>query len=95
MRSSIIQIKDLNIHPMRLVNAVQGWGSGHLLDRLAIVLTNALCESFFATLECELITRHRFPNHSQAKLAIFEYIEGWYKSTSKALCDKVSIAHHL
>ena len=39
---------------------------------------NALCESFFATLECELITRHSFSNHSQAKLAIFEYIEGWY-----------------
>ncbi len=39
---------------------------------------NALCESFFATLECELIDRHSFPNHSQAKLAIFEYIEGWY-----------------
>lgn len=39
---------------------------------------NALCESFFATLECELIDRHSFPSHSQAKLAIFEYIEGWY-----------------
>lgn len=39
---------------------------------------NALCESFFATLECEVIDRHSFPNHSQAKLAIFEYIEGWY-----------------
>ena len=24
------------------------------------------------------IDRHSFPNHSQAKLAIFEYIEGWY-----------------
>ena len=39
---------------------------------------NALCESFFATLECELIDRESFSNHSQAKLAIFEYIEGWY-----------------
>ena len=39
---------------------------------------NALCESFFATLECELIDRHSFPNHNQAKLSIFEYIEGWY-----------------
>lgn len=39
---------------------------------------NALCESFFATLECELIDRHSFPNHRQAKLSIFEYIEGWY-----------------
>ncbi len=39
---------------------------------------NALCESSFATLECEVIDRHSFPNHSQAKLAIFEYIEGGY-----------------
>ena len=39
---------------------------------------NALCESFFATLECEVIDRESFPNHGQAKLAIFEYIEGWY-----------------
>ena len=39
---------------------------------------NALCESFFATLECELIDRESFPNRSQAKLAVFEYIEGWY-----------------
>ncbi len=33
------KIKALNIPPMRLVNAVQGWGSGRLLDRLPIVLT--------------------------------------------------------
>jgi len=39
---------------------------------------NAMCESFFATLECELIDRRSFPNHKEAKLAIFEYIEGWY-----------------
>jgi putative transposase len=39
---------------------------------------NAMCESFFATLECELLDRRSFPNHKAAKLAIFEYIEGWY-----------------
>ena len=39
---------------------------------------NALCESFFATLECELLDRHHFRTHSQASLAIFDYIEGWY-----------------
>jgi putative transposase len=40
---------------------------------------NALCESFFATLECELIDRRRFPSHSEARMAVFEFIEGWYK----------------
>jgi putative transposase len=39
---------------------------------------NALCESFFATLECELFERSRFRTHEEAKLAIFCFIEGWY-----------------
>jgi putative transposase len=41
---------------------------------------NALCESFFATLECELIDRRRFPSQNQARMAVFEFIEGWYNS---------------
>ena len=39
---------------------------------------NALCESFFATLECELIERRRFKNQAEAKMAVFDFIEGWY-----------------
>ena len=39
---------------------------------------NALCESFFATLERELLDRHRFATQSEAQLTIFEYLEGWY-----------------
>ena len=39
---------------------------------------NALCESFFATLECELIDRASFPSKLEARLAVFEYIEGFY-----------------
>ena len=39
---------------------------------------NALCESFFATLECELLDRRRFATLVEARLAIFEFIEGWY-----------------
>jgi putative transposase len=39
---------------------------------------NAMCESFFATLECELIERHRFRTHHDGQLAIFDFIEGWY-----------------
>jgi len=39
---------------------------------------NALCESFFATLECELLDRARFPTHAAARLAVFDFIEGWY-----------------
>jgi Integrase core domain len=39
---------------------------------------NALCESFFATLECELLDRRRFPTQAEARMAIFDFIEGWY-----------------
>jgi putative transposase len=39
---------------------------------------NALCESFFATLECELLDRNTFHNPPQARQAVFEFIEGWY-----------------
>jgi putative transposase len=39
---------------------------------------NAMCESFFATLECELLDRERFPNQAKARMAVFDFIEGWY-----------------
>ena len=39
---------------------------------------NAMAESFFATLECELIDRHSFKTQADAKMAIFEFIEGGY-----------------
>jgi putative transposase len=39
---------------------------------------NALVESFFATLETELIDRTTFTSRTEARTAIFEFIEGWY-----------------
>jgi putative transposase len=39
---------------------------------------NAMCESFFATLECELLDRRSFRTQAEARLAVFEFIEGWY-----------------
>ena len=39
---------------------------------------NAMCESFNATLECELLAFHKFKTHREASLAVFDYIEGWY-----------------
>lgn len=39
---------------------------------------NAVVESFFATLERELIDRHRWPTRDAARRAIFRYIETWY-----------------
>jgi putative transposase len=39
---------------------------------------NAMCESFFATLECELIDRRTFRTQAEARIAIFQFIEGFY-----------------
>jgi len=39
---------------------------------------NAMCESFFATLECELLDRRKFKTKAEARIAIFQFIEGWY-----------------
>jgi hypothetical protein len=39
---------------------------------------NAMYESFFATLECELLARRRFASQAEARMAVFSYIEGWY-----------------
>jgi putative transposase len=39
---------------------------------------NAMCESFFATLECERLARRRFASQNEARMALFSYLEGWY-----------------
>jgi putative transposase len=39
---------------------------------------NALAESFFASLECELLDRRSFKGKAEARLAVFTWIEGWY-----------------
>ncbi|USQ73995.1 IS3 family transposase [Roseomonas sp. TAS13] len=39
---------------------------------------NAMAESFFSTLEAELLSRRRFTSQAEARMACFSYIEGWY-----------------
>lgn len=39
---------------------------------------NAMAESFFASLECELLDRRSLKTKTEARLALFRYIEGWY-----------------
>jgi len=41
---------------------------------------NAMCESFFATLECELLDRRRFKTRAEGEMAIFDFIEGFYNT---------------
>ena len=39
---------------------------------------NAMAESFFATLQCELINRRSWQTKAEARVAIFAWIESWY-----------------
>ena len=44
---------------------------------------NAMCESFFATLECELLDRVTLRMPAEARTAVFDFIEGWYNPTRR------------
>lgn len=54
------------------------WGGVPSLSRKGNCWDNAVVESFFATLKGELVNRQRYRTREEAKLAIFDYIEGWY-----------------
>jgi putative transposase len=53
---------------------------------------NAMCESFFATLECELLARRKFRTKAEARMAIFQFIEGWY-NPGRAATRRWAISH--
>ena len=42
---------------------------------------NAMAESFFSTLECELMSRRSFASPAEARTACFTYIESFYNQT--------------
>lgn len=48
------------------------------MSRVGDCWDNAVAESFFATLEHELIARHRWATRAEAQHAIFAYIQTWY-----------------
>jgi transposase InsO family protein len=58
-------------------------------------LTNAMCESFFATLECELLDRRSFKTLAEARMAVFEFIEGWYNPHRRHSGPRLSLADQL
>ena len=39
---------------------------------------NARCESLVATLECDLLARRKVQTKAKARMAPFQFIEGWY-----------------
>jgi len=59
---------------IREAGLVQSMGSrGDCFD-------NAMAESFFATLECELLDKQKFRTREEARSEIFDFIEGYYNT---------------
>jgi hypothetical protein len=54
-----------------------------------------MSESFFATLECELLARRRFTSQAEARMAVFSYIEGWYHPARRPFWHPLSIPNRL
>ncbi|WP_195905844.1 IS3 family transposase [Parafrankia discariae] len=50
---------------------------------------SAVTESFFATLECELLDRTTFATHDQARAAISDFIEGFLQPASPPLRQRI------
>ena len=55
------------------------------MSRKGNCLDNAPMESFFGSLKTELVHRTRFSTRREAKAALFEYIEIFYKPTTAPL----------
>lgn len=53
------------------------------MGRVGSALDNAMAESFFASLQTELLDRKIWPTRSSLKAAIFEYIEIFYNRTRR------------
>ena len=53
------------------------------MSRLGNCWDNAVAESFFKTLKCEMVNHTYFATRAAARLATFEYIEGWYNRRRK------------
>ena len=57
---------------------LQAIGARPSMSRAGNCWDNAVAESFFATLEWELLAMTRFPTRGAAARALTEFIEGWY-----------------
>jgi len=53
------------------------------MSRPGNCLDNAVAESFFHTLKTEWVYHYRYATRAEARLSLFEYIEGFYNRTRK------------
>ena len=55
-------------------------GGAPVMGSVGDAYDNAMCESFFASLECELLQRTTLHTQTEGRMAVFQYIEGWYNT---------------
>ena len=76
--SSTTATRGANIRRWRSANDAGEAGVRPSMGSVGDAYDNAMSESFFATLEAELLNRRRFGVRPKLKRACFSYIEGWY-----------------
>ena len=76
--SSTIATRAANIPRWHSASGVGEAGVRPSMGSVGDAYDNAMAESFFSTLEAELLSRRRFASQAEAKMACFSYIEGWY-----------------
>ncbi len=54
------------------------YGMVQSMSRKGDCWDNAVAESFFGTLKQELVYHERYRTRTEARLSVFQYIEGWY-----------------
>jgi hypothetical protein len=77
-KNALSGVADAELNRTRDFTTESTEGTRFYLDDRQVDLLLANCESFFATLECELLDRRRFPTQAEARMAVFDFIEGWY-----------------
>ena len=58
----------------------RGHNGGHTTAWRPYCFDNAMMESFFSSLEAEVLDRYRFRTREEARGEIFSWIEGWYNT---------------
>ena len=69
-------IRSANTLPMLSASAAEKAGVRPSMDSVGNSYHNALCESFFATFECELLDRRPFRFQTGARMAILDFVQG-------------------
>jgi transposase InsO family protein len=86
----------VSVHELRVWQALSGSRrDAASMGSVGDAYDNAMAESFFAALERELLSRGRFKTQAEAKMAVFEWIEGWYNPSSTSFLARASITAQL